>query len=181
MSTQSAPSAGASPRALADSRSRARTHRTARATAFLVIFWLGLTARVGSRETGAWSSIEIDGKRAAPSETARFFVSLAKTTGGEIRMLDTLVVVTRGVKPGPSLCLIAGIHGDELNGIEIAHRIYAETSAAQLSGTLIAVPAVNIAGLRTGNRYLPDRRDLNRGFPGNPNGSLASRISSIRA
>jgi predicted deacylase len=113
----------------------------------------------------------------APGETARFFVDLAETIGGSSRMLDAFVVVSRGVRPGPTLCLTAGIHGDELNGVEIAHRIYAQTSAKDLSGTLIAVPAVNMSGLRSGSRYLPDRRDLNRGFPGNPEGSLASRIA----
>jgi hypothetical protein len=70
-----------------------------------------------------------------------------------------------------------GIHGDELNGLEIAHRIYAGTTGAALAGTLIALPAVNTQGLRSGSRYLPDRRDLNRAFPGSPNGSLASRIA----
>ena len=124
-----------------------------------------------------WSSIRVGGQRIAPGETVRFFVDLAQTLGGGSRMLDTFVVVTRGVMPGPSLCLTAGVHGDELNGVEIAHRIYAETAPVDLSGTLIALPAVNMSGLRTGNRYLPDRRDLNRGFPGNPNGSLASRMA----
>ena len=93
-------------------------------------------------------------------------------------MLGTLVVVTRGSRAGPTLCLTAGIHGDELNGVEIAHRIYAGLSADDLAGTLIAVPTVNMAGLRSDNRYLPDRRDLNRAFPGNPKGSLASRIAN---
>jgi hypothetical protein len=92
-------------------------------------------------------------------------------------MLDTFVVVVRGVQRGPTLCLVAGIHGDELNGVEVAHRIYAKTQGSELSGTLIAVPAVNMQGLRNGNRYLPDRRDLNRAFPGSPNGSLAARIA----
>lgn len=136
----------------------------------------GLPGRARAEEAGEWSALEIAGQRVAPGETARFFVDLAQTVMGESRMLDTFVVVTRGRKPGPSLCLTAGIHGDELNGVEIAHRIYAETSGDKLSGTLIAIPAVNMAGLRGGNRYLPDRRDLNRGFPGNPKGSLASRI-----
>lgn len=146
----------------------------------LLIFavaWPGLGACAESEQTASWPAIEIAGQSVAPGETARFFVDLAQTVGGGSRMLDVFVVVTRGAKPGPTLCLVAGIHGDEFNGIEIAHRIYAETAASELSGTLIAVPAVNMQGLRSGNRYLPDRRDLNRGFPGNPNGSLASRIA----
>jgi hypothetical protein len=61
--------------------------------------------------------------------------------------------------------------------VEIAHRIYAGTPGSELAGTLIAVPVVNIQGFRSGMRYLPDRRDLNRAFPGSSNGSLASRIA----
>ncbi len=112
-----------------------------------------------------------------PGETARVFVDVAQTFAGKSRMLDALVVVTRGVRPGPTLCLTAGIHGDELNGVEIAHRIYAGTPGSALAGTLIAVPVVNIQGFRSGTRYLPDRRDLNRAFPGSANGSLAGRIA----
>jgi predicted deacylase len=133
--------------------------------------------RASGEEAGAWAALEIAGRRVAPGETARFFVDLARTMGGESRTLDAFVIVTRGVKPGPSLCLTAAIHGDELNGVEIAHRIYRDTPAADLAGTLIVLPAVNMSGLRTGNRYLPDRRDLNRGFPGSPTGSLASRMA----
>ena len=128
-------------------------------------------------EESDWSEIEVAGERVEPRETKRFFVDMVRTIGGNSRMLDTFVVVTRGVRPGPTLCLTAGIHGDEVNGIEVAHRVYASTSADELSGTLIAVPAVNMPGLRSGSRYLPDRRDLNRAFPGNPKGSLASRLA----
>jgi hypothetical protein len=135
-------------------------------------------AAVANAEPGTeWPPLEVGGRSVAPGETARFSVDLARAIGGQGRMIDTLVVATRGTRPGPTLCLTAGIHGDELNGVEIAHRIYAGTSGSALSGTLIAIPAVNMAGLRSGTRYLPDRRDLNRGFPGNPKGSLASRIA----
>jgi len=124
-----------------------------------------------------WGPLEIAGRSVAPGNTERLFVNVAGAANVENRTLDTFVIVTRGVRPGPTLCLIAGIHGDELNGVEVAHRVYASTSGADLSGTLIAVPAVNMQGIRNGNRYLPDRRDLNRAFPGNPNGSLAARIA----
>jgi predicted deacylase len=130
-----------------------------------------------SDETSEWSAIEVAGERVEPAETKRFFVDMARTVGGNSRMLDTFVVVTRGHRPGPTLCLTAGIHGDEVNGIEVAHRVYASISADDVSGTLITVPAVNMPGLRSGSRYLPDRRDLNRAFPGNPKGSLASRVA----
>ena len=133
---------------------------------------------VANAETNTpWPPIEVAGSSVAPGETARIFFDVAQTIGGKSRMLDALVVVTRGVRPGPSLCLTAGIHGDELNGVEIAHRIYAGTPGSALAGTLVAVPSVNTQGFRSGTRYLPDRRDLNRAFPGSANGSLASRIA----
>lgn len=91
--------------------------------------------------------------------------------------LQTPVVVIRGTLPGPTLCLTAGTHGDELNGIEVVRRVLARTEPNELAGTLIGVPIVNLAGFSRGSRYLPDRRDLNRFFPGRPSGSSASRIA----
>lgn len=89
----------------------------------------------------------------------------------------TPVLVKHGVKPGPVLCLTGAIHGDELNGIEVIRRIVAEVDPKQLSGTIIGVPIVNLSGFARGSRYLPDRRDLNRFFPGSRRGSNASRIA----
>jgi predicted deacylase len=87
------------------------------------------------------------------------------------------VVVVRGSKPGPVLCMIAAIHGDELNGIEIIRRVIRNIDPMDVNGTVIGVPIVNIYGFTANSRYLPDRRDLNRYFPGNPTGSAASRIA----
>jgi predicted deacylase len=89
----------------------------------------------------------------------------------------TPVLVVNGAKRGPVLCLTAAIHGDELNGIEIVRRVLYDLDPDKLSGTVIGVPIVNLQGFRRATRYLPDRRDLNRFFPGNPDGSLASRIA----
>jgi predicted deacylase len=89
----------------------------------------------------------------------------------------TPVLVVNGKRPGPTLCLTAAIHGDELNGIEIVRRVLYEADPEKLSGTLIGVPIVNLHGFHRTSRYLPDRRDLNRYFPGNPSGSSASRIA----
>jgi predicted deacylase len=69
------------------------------------------------------------------------------------------------------------VHGDELNGVEVARRAFSRLDPATLRGTLIALPAVNAEGVRTGNRYLSDRRDLNRAFPGREGGSVASLIA----
>ncbi|MCX7563745.1 succinylglutamate desuccinylase/aspartoacylase family protein [Xanthomonadaceae bacterium XH05] len=87
------------------------------------------------------------------------------------------VVVVHGVRPGPVLCLTAGIHGDELNSVEIVRRIANRVEPGDLGGTLIAVPIVNLFGFSRNSRYLPDRRDLNRFFPGSRYGSIASRIA----
>lgn len=90
---------------------------------------------------------------------------------------DTPVMVVHGARPGPVLCLASAVHGDELNGIEIVRRIVHTTKPESLAGTLIGVPIVNLSGFQRASRYLPDRRDLNRYFPGHPAGSLASRIA----
>lgn len=87
------------------------------------------------------------------------------------------VLVAHGEKPGPTLCLTAAIHGDELNGIEMVRRLMYELEPDELAGTVIGVPIVNLDGFRSGTRYLSDRRDLNRYFPGNKDGSAASRVA----
>ncbi len=91
--------------------------------------------------------------------------------------LPTPVLVINGSKPGPTLCLTGAIHGDELNGIEVVRRVMYDINPDDLSGTIIGVPIVNLQGFQRGSRYLSDRRDLNRFFPGEENGSLASRIA----
>ena len=87
------------------------------------------------------------------------------------------IEVIRGKKDGPTLFVCSTIHGDEINGIEIVKRLLAHKSLKNISGTLIAIPIVNIFGFNDRTRYLPDRRDLNRCFPGLKNGSLASQVA----
>ncbi|WP_100641058.1 succinylglutamate desuccinylase/aspartoacylase family protein [Alteromonas facilis] len=89
------------------------------------------------------------------------------------------VHVQRGKRPGPTLFVSSAIHGDELNGIEIVGRLLKSKSIKNLRGTLIAVPMVNVYGVLNQSRYLPDRRDLNRSFPGTKKGSLAGRIANL--
>jgi len=91
--------------------------------------------------------------------------------------VSTPVLAVNGALPGPTLCLTAAVHGDELNGIEMVRRVLHDIDPDKLSGAVIGVPIVNVQGFRRGSRYLPDRRDLNRYFPGNPNGSAAARIA----
>jgi predicted deacylase len=87
------------------------------------------------------------------------------------------VWIARGARPGKSLAVTAGIHGDELNGVEIARRIFVETDPQELAGTLVVLPVLNRHGFLAGSRYMNDRRDLNRAFPGTPGGSSASIIA----
>ncbi|WP_026375856.1 succinylglutamate desuccinylase/aspartoacylase family protein [Aestuariibacter salexigens] len=89
------------------------------------------------------------------------------------------VEVLRAKKPGPTVFLSAAIHGDELNGVEIIRRLLSHKSFKISRGTLIAVPVVNVYGLLNQSRYMPDRRDLNRSFPGSPKGSLAGRLAHL--
>ncbi|MFC1706764.1 succinylglutamate desuccinylase/aspartoacylase family protein [Planctomycetota bacterium] len=93
--------------------------------------------------------------------------------------LSLPVCVVHGATPGPRLWLSAAIHGDEANGIEIIRQVLEKIEAKKLKGTLIAVPIVNVFGFIDRSRYMPDRRDLNRSFPGSKRGSLASRLASL--
>ena len=94
-------------------------------------------------------------------------------------MLSLPVTVINGRQPGPRLWLNAAIHGDELNGVEIIRQVLDQVNAKTLCGTLLAVPIVNVFGFIEQSRYLPDRRDLNRSFPGSPRGSLAGRLAHL--
>jgi predicted deacylase len=87
------------------------------------------------------------------------------------------VEVIRGKRPGPTLFVSAAVHGDEINGVEIVRRLLAYPKLNNIKGTLIAVPIVNVQGFLEQSRYLPDRRDLNRCFPGSERGSVAGRLA----
>ncbi len=87
--------------------------------------------------------------------------------------------VIHGQEEGPTLFVSAAIHGDEVIGVEIARRLLRSRQFASMKGTLIVVPIVNTFGFLNHSRYLPDRRDLNRSFPGSEGGSLASRLAHI--
>lgn len=125
---------------------------------------------------GSAEPLYLLGSTVRPGTTAR--LNWAATELFEGVPVSTPVLVVNGVEPGPTLCLTAAVHGDELNGIEMVRRVMHDVSPQRLSGALIGVPIVNVQGFRRGSRYLPDRRDLNRYFPGNPNGSAAARIAN---
>jgi predicted deacylase len=89
------------------------------------------------------------------------------------------VHVLHGAQPGPTMFVSAAIHGDELNGVEIIRRLLRTLDPQSINGTLLCVPVVNVFGFISRSRYLPDRRDLNRAFPGSANGSLAARLAHL--
>ncbi len=115
------------------------------------------------------------GEELAPGSAERLSWSATELFEGV--PVSTPVLAVNGAMPGPTLCLTAAVHGDELNGIEMVRRVLHDIEPDKLSGRVIGVPIVNVQGFRRGSRYLPDRRDLNRYFPGNPNGSAAARIA----
>lgn len=90
---------------------------------------------------------------------------------------QTPIYVRHAIKQGPVLLITGALHGDEINSIEIVRRMLNSKKSKLTSGTLIAIPIVNIYGFVTLSRYLPDGRDLNRSFPGSASGSLAARLA----
>ena len=91
--------------------------------------------------------------------------------------IDVPVIIERSKKPGPTVLITAGIHGDEINGVEIVRQIIAKGINKPKKGTIICVPVINVFGFINMDREFPDGRDLNRVFPGIKGGSLASRVA----
>lgn len=158
-----------------------RTGRT-----WLAALLLALAAGAPARGEGESLPAEPGAEPAAPE----FQIFGVEVPAGQRRQLDwhvsesftgtslpVPIQVIHGRAPGRSLCLTAGVHGDELNGVEIVRRAAAAIDAQQLTGTVIAAPIVNLHGFQRSSRYMPDRRDLNRFFPGRPTGSSASRVA----
>tara|TARA_R110002095_G_scaffold203735_1_gene186009 strand:+ start:2535 stop:3566 length:1032 start_codon:yes stop_codon:yes gene_type:complete len=120
----------------------------------------------------------VGGVSIAPGKRKQIEIEVAKLY--DYTKLTIPVEVIRGKEDGPVLFLSAAIHGDEINGVEIIKRILAKKKKlSKIKGTLIAVPIVNVFGFNRNLRYLPDRRDLNRCFPGSKEGSLAGQIAKI--
>jgi predicted deacylase len=156
---------------------RGPTIRRLVALALICLLPGALPAVTAEATAPPWGPLRLLEREIPPGEKRKFSYQLTRTFEGSF--LDTAVFVARGQRPGPTLCLVAMIHGDERNGFEIARQAFAGTDARALSGTLIALPAANVHGFRTGNRYMPDRRDLNRAFPGSVSGSNTAVIASI--
>jgi predicted deacylase len=122
-------------------------------------------------------SFPIGGIRVRAGAKQEIGLPIAKlVTGAEVTLP---VLVLHGRTDGPTVWVDAAIHGDEIGGVDIIRRVLQTVNPKTMHGTLIAVPIVNVHGFMTGDRYLPDRRDLNRSFPGNARGSLAARIAHL--
>lgn len=115
--------------------------------------------------------------RVSPGSVVRHEVPIARLPPGSWSSMP--VVIAHGRAPGPTIWLDAALHGDELNGVAIIRALLDRLDARKLAGTVIAVPIVNVFGVVHGSRYLPDRRDLNRCFPGSPRGSMAARLAHL--
>jgi predicted deacylase len=146
-------------------------------TALLATLLLNGTVLAADTPTPAWGDLELLQRTIPAGEKRKFSFQEVPTFEGSF--LNTAIFAARGARSGPTLCLTALVHGDERNGFEVARTAFAGTDARQLSGTLIALPAINVNGFRTGSRYMPDRRDLNRAFPGDTKGSNTSLIAGI--
>ena len=123
------------------------------------------------------TSIEIGGTTVSPGQ--RVTVDLPVADLYTSTSLHMPVEVICGRKPGPVMFVSAAVHGDELNGVEIIRRLLKRKALRSIRGTLLAVPIVNVHGFLNQSRYLPDRRDLNRSFPGSAKGSIAARLANL--
>lgn len=135
----------------------------------------------GKRKTGSKVEVrppfEVATGKIEAGTTERVELPVARLPTGT--SLSLPISVCHGLKSGPVLWLNAAIHGDELNGIAIVRNVLESIDCATLRGTVIAAPVVNIFGLLNSSRYLPDRRDLNRSFPGSKRGSLAAQLAHL--
>lgn len=120
---------------------------------------------------------EIAGELVEAGDRREVTVPVERLATGPMITIPTIVL--RGRRPGPAISISAAIHGDEINGVEVIRLLLGELRAEEIAGTVIFAPVVNELGFMAGERYLPDRRDLNRAFPGTRRGSLAGRIARL--
>lgn len=124
---------------------------------------------------GSIRDFEIAGEVVLPGETRDLRLPVSESYLGAA--VSTPIRVMRAKRPGPAVVLTGAIHGDEMTGIGIVRELHYGRPPQLVAGTLVCVPAVNILGLQNNERYMPDRRDLNRSFPGQPNGSMTGRLA----
>jgi hypothetical protein len=133
----------------------------------------------GARTTAsrADAGISVADTTVAPGSAATVEIRVARLATGS--WLSLPLGIAHGRRPGPFLWLSAAIHGDEVNGVPIIREVMHRLDPKRMRGTVIAVPIVNAFGLVNESRYLPDRRDLNRSFPGSRRGSLAAQVAHL--
>lgn len=119
--------------------------------------------------------LNILGKKVALGESAKVSFNVAKLHTQNT--IDVPVIIERSKKPGPTVLITAGIHGDEVNGVEVVRQIISKGINKPKKGTIICIPVINVFGFIHMDREFPDGRDLNRVFPGAKTGSLASRVA----
>ena len=120
-------------------------------------------------------TVTIAGQQIRPGEFKEIDINIARLPSHTL--IDTPIYVSRGLEDGPILALMAGMHGDEINGMEIVRRILDAGLHQPKRGTVVCMPIVNIYGFLNYSRDVPDGKDINRSFPGSKNGSLASRVA----
>lgn len=119
--------------------------------------------------------MHIAGHEIRPGEFKEIKINIAKLPSQTL--IDTPLYISRGMEDGPVLALMAGMHGDEINGLEIVRRILDGGLHQPKRGTLVCMPIINVYGFLNFSRDVPDGKDVNRSFPGSKNGSLASRVA----
>jgi hypothetical protein len=123
------------------------------------------------------AEVDINGIKIARGKVTEVNIVISQLPSHTI--IDLPVYAFRGKEDGPVLLLTAGLHGDEINGIEVIRRLIVEDALMPDKGMVIAIPLVNVYGFIYNSRNLPDGKDLNRSFPGSANGSLANRLAYI--
>lgn len=119
--------------------------------------------------------IEIKGEKIFPGEDKQVHISIARLP--TYTSIDLPVRIIRAEKDGPVVLLSGGLHGDEINGIEIVRRLISNNQLNLISGTIIAIPLMNVYGFIQNVRGVPDGKDINRSFPGTKSGSLAKLVA----
>ncbi|MCB0263166.1 MAG: succinylglutamate desuccinylase/aspartoacylase family protein [Calditrichaeota bacterium] len=121
--------------------------------------------------------LEISGKKINPGEQTEIHLKIARLPTHTV--INLPVLVYRAIVPGPTLLLTAGLHGDEINGVETLRRLIKSGLIRPDAGTVVVIPVVNIHGFIQNSRRFPDGKDLNRSFPGQKDGSLAGRFAWV--
>ena len=120
-------------------------------------------------------TLEILGEKIELGESRTIDFNIAKLYTST--SIEIPIIIERSIHPGPTVLITAAIHGDEINGVEIVRQLISRKINKPKRGTIISIPILNVFGFLNTDRAFPDGRDLNRSFPGNRRGSLASRVA----